>query len=168
MDTTAPRTSVPHSQVMLGATPDPGSSFTGWNGAGCSRTGNCEVQMPGARSVSAESTAGPTPHTGKPRLSNLKIKPKSKKVRSGKKATFKVKVKNTGNAAAKQLKLCVKGPKKLVKVPKCRKPGKLAPGESKTVNFKVKVKNRAKKGSRRSSPSRPTPKGPRRRAARRR
>jgi len=29
---------------------------------------------------------------------------------------------------------------------KCRKPGKLAPGKSKTVKFKVKVKDRAKKG----------------------
>jgi hypothetical protein len=31
-------------------------------------------------------------------------------------------------------------------VPKCRKPGKLAAGKSKIVKFKVKVKNRAKKG----------------------
>ena len=84
--------------------------------------------------------------TGKARLSNLKIKPKSKKVRRGNKVTFKVRVKNTGDAAAEQLKVCAKGPKKLVKVPKCRKPGKLAAGKSKTVKFKVKVKNRAKKG----------------------
>ena len=91
---------------------------------------------------------------GKPRLANLKIKPKSKKVRRGKKVTFKVKVRNTGNATAKELKVCGKGPrklvkegpKKLVKVPKCRKPGKLAAGKAKTVKFKVKVKNSAKKG----------------------
>ena len=81
-----------------------------------------------------------------PRLANLKITPKSKKVRRGKKTTFKLRVKNTGNAAAKKLKVCAKGPKKLVMVPKCRKPGKLAAGKSKTVKFKVKVKNRAKKG----------------------
>ena len=81
-----------------------------------------------------------------PRLANLKITPKSKKVRRGKKTTFKVRVKNTGNAAAKKLKVCAKGPKKLVMVPKCRKPGKLAAGKSKTVEFKVKVKKGAKKG----------------------
>ena len=88
----------------------------------------------------------PTPPAGKPRLANLKITPKSKKVRRGKKTTFKVKVKNTGNATAKKLKVCAKGPKKLVKVPKCAKPGNLAAGRSKTVKFKVKVKKRAKKG----------------------
>ena len=104
-----------------------------------------------ATTVTAEFTADPTPPdppppAGKPKLANLKIKPKSKKVRRGKKVTFKVKVKNTGDATAKKLKVCVKGPKKLVKVPKCRKPGKLAAGRSKTVKFKVKVKKRAKKG----------------------
>jgi hypothetical protein len=93
-----------------------------------------------------QSVSTERPQPAKPRLSNLKIKPKSKKVRRGRKATFKVKVRNTGEATAKKLKLCVKGPKKLVKVPKCRKPGNLAPGKSKTVKFKVKVKNRAKKG----------------------
>ena len=81
-----------------------------------------------------------------PRLANLKIKPKSKKVRRGKKTTFRVKVKNIGDATAEKLRLCARGPKKLVKLPKCRKPGKLAPGKSKTVKFKVKVKKRAKKG----------------------
>ena len=101
--------------------------------------------------VTAEFTADPpppdpTPPAAKPRLANLKITPKSKKVRRGKKAAFKVTVKNTGNAAAKKLKVCVKGPKKLVKVPKCLKPGNLAAGRSKTVKFKVKVKKRAKKG----------------------
>ena len=93
-----------------------------------------------------QSVSTERPQPAKPRLSSLKIKPKSKKVRRGKKVTFTVKVRNTGDAAAKKLKVCVKGPKKLVKLPKCRKPGKLAAGKSKTVKFKVKVKNRAKKG----------------------
>ena len=133
-------------KVTLTATSDPGSTFTGWSGAGCSGTGTCEVTMLEATTVTAEFTADPPPPAGKPRLANLKIKPNSKKGRRGKKVTFKVKVRNTGNAAAKKLKLCAKGPKKLVKVPKCRKPGKLAAGKSKTVKFKVKVKKRAKKG----------------------
>ena len=95
----------------------------------------------GANSIiQSASTAGPSPRL------RLQVTPKSKKVKRGTKVTFKVKVKNTGNAAAKKLKVCAKGPKKLVKVPKCRKPGKLVPGKAKTVKFKVKVKNRAKKG----------------------
>ena len=126
-------------KVTLTATPDTGSTFTGWSGADCSGTGTCEVTMLEATSVTAA--------FGKPKLAKPKIKPKSKKVRRGKKVTFRVKVKNTGNATAKKLKLCAKGPKKLVKaLKKCRKPGKLAPGKSKTLKFKVKVKNRAKKG----------------------
>ena len=133
-------------EVTLTATPEPGSRFDGWIGAGCSGTGLCQVTMLEATLVTAEFTADPPPPAGKPKLANLKIKPKSKKVRRGKKVTFKVKVKNTGNATAKKLKVCAKGPKKLVKVPKCRKPGKLAAGKSKTVKFKVKVKKRAKKG----------------------
>ena len=86
------------------------------------------------------------PTAKKPRF-KLRIRPIiERKVKRGKKATFKVKVKNIGDATARKLKLCAKGPKKLVKVPKCRKPGKLAAGKSKTVKFKVKVKKRAKKG----------------------
>ena len=81
-----------------------------------------------------------------PRLANLKIKPKSKKVRRGKKTTFRVKVKNIGDATAEKLRLCARGPKKLVKLPKCRKPGKLAPGRSKLLTFEVKVKKGARKG----------------------
>ena len=138
-------------EATLTATAAEGSTFTGWSGAGCSGTGDCQVTVLEATSVTAEFTADPpppdpTPPAAKPRLANLKITPKSKKVRRGKKAAFKVTVKNTGNAAAKKLKVCVKGPKKLVKVPKCLKPGNLAAGRSKTVKFKVKVKKRAKKG----------------------
>jgi len=41
-------------ELTLTATPDPGSAFTGWSGAGCSGTGTCTVTMSEARSVSAE------------------------------------------------------------------------------------------------------------------
>ena len=83
---------------------------------------------------------------GKAKFANLKIKPKSKNVKRGKKVTFKVKVKNTGDASAKKLKVCGKGPKKLVKKPGCKKAGNLAAGKSKTVKIKVKVKKSARKG----------------------
>ncbi len=125
-------------KVTLTATPSGGSTFTGWSGAGCSGKASCVVTMLDATSVTAK--------FGKPKLGNLKITPKSKKVKRGRKATFKVKVKNTGDGTATKLKVCAKGPKKLVKVPKCVKPGNLAAGKSKTVKLKVTVKKGAKKG----------------------
>lgn len=88
----------------------------------------------------------PPPPPGKAKLGNLKIKPKNKAVKRGKKVVFKVKVKNAGNAAATGVKVCVKAPKKLVKVKKCAKVGKLAAGKARTVKFKVKVKKKARKG----------------------
>jgi hypothetical protein len=42
--------------VTLSASADPGSTFTGWSGGGCSGTGDCVVTMDGARSVTAEFT----------------------------------------------------------------------------------------------------------------
>ena len=40
--------------VTLSATPDPGSSFAGWSGGGCSGVGECAVTMDQATSVSAD------------------------------------------------------------------------------------------------------------------
>ncbi len=48
------------STVELTATPDPGSSFTGWSGD-CSGTGTCEVTMVQGRDVTATFTADPPP-----------------------------------------------------------------------------------------------------------
>ncbi len=124
--------------VALTASPSKGSTFTGWSGGGCSGKGVCEVTMLDATEV----TAG----FGKPRFAQLKITPKSKKLKSGRKITFKVKLKNTGDATASKLKICTKGSKKLVKAPKCKKPGNLAAGKSKSVKLRVSVKKRAKKG----------------------
>ncbi|MCB0862106.1 MAG: hypothetical protein KDB66_02705 [Solirubrobacterales bacterium] len=63
-----------------------------------------------------------------------------------KKAIFKVKVKNAGDAAATTVKVCAKAPKKLAKVSKCVKLGTLAAGASKTASISVKVTKKAKKG----------------------
>jgi len=41
------------SPVTLAAAPAGGSSFAGWSGAGCSGTGNCQVTMDAAKSVTA-------------------------------------------------------------------------------------------------------------------
>jgi hypothetical protein len=45
--------------VTLSASPDPGSQFTGWSGAGCSGTGTCEVTMSAAKEATATFTAEP-------------------------------------------------------------------------------------------------------------
>ena len=39
--------------VTLTATPTPGSTFTGWSGAGCTGTGACQVTMDAAKSMTA-------------------------------------------------------------------------------------------------------------------
>ncbi len=52
--------------VTLSAAPDPGSSFAGWSGSGCSGTGECTVTMDAAASVAAEfqATPGADPSAG--------------------------------------------------------------------------------------------------------
>jgi hypothetical protein len=42
--------------ITLTATADTGSTFTGWNGSGCSGTGNCEITMSQSRAVEASFT----------------------------------------------------------------------------------------------------------------
>lgn len=39
--------------ITLSAVPDPGQTFTGWTGSGCSGTGSCVVTVTGAMAVSA-------------------------------------------------------------------------------------------------------------------
>ena len=45
-------------QVTLAATADPGSTFTGWSGEGCSGTVDCTVTMTAARNITAIFTLG--------------------------------------------------------------------------------------------------------------
>ncbi len=47
--------------VTLTATPEGGSSFAGWSGAGCTGTGTCQVTMTAAKEVTATFTAPVTP-----------------------------------------------------------------------------------------------------------
>ncbi|HTU14297.1 MAG TPA: CARDB domain-containing protein [Solirubrobacterales bacterium] len=76
----------------------------------------------------------------------VKVSPKSKTVKRGKKATFTAKVTNSGGGAAAGSKVCLTAPKKFVGGAKCVSTGNLAAGKSKSVKFKVTVKKKAKKG----------------------
>ena len=92
----------------------------------------------------SEDVKPPDPDPAK--LGGLKVKPKSKKVKRGKKVTITAKVKNVGESAATGVKICVTAPKKLVKVKKCVSKGSLGAGKTATAKFKVTVKKKAKKG----------------------
>lgn len=85
------------------------------------------------------------PGEGSAKFGALKAKPKSKKVKRGKAVVITTKVKNVGDAAASGVKVCVKAPKKLVKVKKCVTRGNLPAGATATMKFKVKVKPKARK-----------------------
>jgi hypothetical protein len=50
--------------VTLTATPDPGNSFTGWSGGGCSGTGACILNMSDDKSVTATFTSNSSPAPG--------------------------------------------------------------------------------------------------------
>lgn len=76
----------------------------------------------------------------------LKASPKKARVRVGKKATFRVKVRNAGSAPATGVKVCAKAPKKAVRGSKCRTVGRLASGRTKTVRFTVRPTRRARRG----------------------
>ncbi len=50
--------------VTLAAAADPGSTFAGWSGGGCSGTGNCAISMSAAQSVTATFAIAATPMWG--------------------------------------------------------------------------------------------------------
>jgi len=50
-----------NSNVTLSASPAAGSTFSGWNGAGCTGTGTCVAAMSAAQSVTATFTSSGTP-----------------------------------------------------------------------------------------------------------
>lgn len=85
---------------------------------------------------------------GKPRFSALKVAPKRKAVKRGKKVVIRAKVRNAGKARATGVRICVNAPKRLVAVRKCIRVGALPAGRTVTKRFKVTVKKRARKGKR--------------------
>lgn len=67
-------------------------------------------------------------------------------VKRGKRRVVPVVVVNTGGMKAAGVKVCVKAPKRLVKVKRCVRVGALASGGSRAVWVRVKVKPKAKRG----------------------
>ncbi len=86
------------------------------------------------------------PVVGTARLGALKVKPKVRKAKRNRRAIFTVKARNTGDAAATGLRLCIKAPKRLVKVRRCTKPRGLAAGGTATFKVKAKLKRKARRG----------------------
>ncbi|HTU14294.1 MAG TPA: hypothetical protein VMF31_03795 [Solirubrobacterales bacterium] len=82
------------------------------------------------------------------RLGRVAITPKSKKVKRGKAATFKVGVTNSGDGAARSVRACLTAPKKQLKTlgGACRTITSIDPGKTGTVTFKVRVTRKAKPG----------------------
>ncbi len=75
----------------------------------------------------------------------LSVMPRSKTVKQGNGATFTATVRNTGDADATGVKVCMKAPRKAVKPSmKCTNVGMLAAGELEKPRFVVKAKRDAK------------------------
>ena len=91
--------------------------------------------------LNASTSYACTGAAGKAKFGGLKIKG-PKKVKRGKNATFKVKVKNAGTANAKKVKVKASGKK--VKGKTKVNVGNLKPGQTKTVKFKLKLKKKGK------------------------
>jgi plastocyanin len=82
---------------------------------------------------------------GEPQL-DARVSPRRKTVKRGKTASFRLAVENAGDASAKNVELCLRAPKRKVKVVgrTCRRAGALDPGEGAAARFKVKPKRRAR------------------------
>lgn len=131
--------------VTLSATPEAGSVFAGWTGA-CAGATACQVTMDQARTVNATFSAKPVGR--KPSIGKLKVSPKRKTVRRAKSIVFVAKFRNTGDSNAAGLRVCGKGPARVIK-PKirCATVGVLRPGRVGKVRLRFSVKGSARKGS---------------------
>ena len=85
-------------QVTLTATADPGSTFNGWSGGGCSGTATtCMVTLSGDTTVNADFTTGPVGQTD---LIIQSITPVPANPSTGQAVDFSVVIKNQGSADA--------------------------------------------------------------------
>ncbi|MFA9400350.1 MAG: S8 family serine peptidase, partial [Acidobacteriota bacterium] len=77
----------------------------------------------------------------KARLTGLKISPRSLKLRPGRSARLRVKVRNGGGATAKSLRICLKAPKRKVRGVGCTKARKLGSGKRATFHLRVRPRS---------------------------
>lgn len=134
------------SEVTLNASPEKGSNFAGWYGAGCSGTGTCQVALGNDREVIALFDKGDEP-IKRPALRITRISPKAGAIRAGKAATIKVAIRNSGEAVAQKVKVCASVPpknRKTVKSPGCKSLGSIVAGATRTVSLKLKTTGKAK------------------------
>jgi hypothetical protein len=102
---------------------------------------------PPAPTMTPPASPAPAPPAPAPaKLSIAKAK-KPLKLRVGKSTTVKVTVTNTGGSATVPGSLKLKGAKGVVVTPSSQKLPALAPGDSRTVTYKVKLTAKAKKSS---------------------
>lgn len=103
---------------------------------------SCTVSATNQTGSASQTSAAVTVKGAKAKLT---VKPKTAKVKAGKTAKFKVKILNQGDLQTKNVKVCVKVPKKAKKAlkDKCSSIGKIAARKSKTAKVKVKVTSSA-------------------------
>lgn len=81
----------------------------------------------------------------------VKVKPTRKRIRAGGKRRYRVKVKNPGPVASGRIRACIKVPHKRVRVigkRHCRTRNSIAAGSRTVMSFRIKVKNRVRRGAR--------------------
>ena len=124
--------------VTLTGNPSSGSTFTGWSGA-CTGTGTCQVTMSAARNVTATFTADPPDPSKTARISSVTVVGPSK-VRRNRLASFKVTVRNDGDAQATGVRLAISGKGVRVTLPV----GAIAAGSKRTVTIGTKFTRKGK------------------------
>lgn len=119
-------------------TPPPGPCEADPKAPGCPAYNYCEAN-PGAQGC-AEPVA---------RLSGLIAGASTGKVRRGGKVVVRGWITSTGTKSVEGVRVCAKVPKRLIRVigKRCRRVGSLAPGKTARVQFRLKVKAKARKGA---------------------
>lgn len=139
-------TSEPVVQHTYDATGDQSVRLTVTDEAGCSRefvyTGQTASCAGSAVAVATRDLVV----TKAPRLGRLVVKPRRRAIKRGRRAAFRLRVKNAGPAPVARARFCLRAPRRLIKAPRCKRIGQLAPGAAAAKRFRVKVKPRVRSG----------------------
>lgn len=96
---------------------------------------------PGAAVTTEASTLAPD-------LSRPRVRLRAATLKPGRRAPFAVRVRNHGHATVAWVRVCVRAPRKLLRIRRCVRLGELRPGEATTARFVARVRRRAVRGSR--------------------